>query len=87
MHQPAPRPTGYHLSPSTVTNKPKTQKKTQVGLHNLVKAFHSARTAPYVKLKLAKRGGQPCICLEARVRVCVRVCVRACVREWVETGA
>lgn len=40
----------------------------KVGLHNLVKAFHSARTALYVKMKLAKRGGQPCICLEARVR-------------------
>lgn len=39
-----------------------------MGLHNLLKAFHSARTALYVKMKLAKRGGQPCICLEARVR-------------------
>lgn len=39
----------------------------EIGLSNLIKAFNSARTAGFVKIKLAKRGGQPCICLEARV--------------------
>lgn len=39
----------------------------EIGLSNLIKSFTSAKTAQFVKLKLAKRGGQPCICLEARV--------------------
>ncbi|GAB5033927.1 checkpoint protein [Nannochloropsis oceanica] len=38
----------------------------EIGLSNLIKSFTSAKTAQFVKLKLAKRGGQPCICLEAR---------------------
>jgi hypothetical protein len=40
----------------------------EIGLSNLIKAFTSAKAAQFVKMKLAKRGGQPCICLEARVR-------------------
>lgn len=61
-------PAGPHrITPHTLTSH-------QVGLHNLIKAFHSARTGPYIKLKLAKRGGQPCICLEARVRAAQSPC-------------
>ncbi|TFJ82210.1 hypothetical protein NSK_006539 [Nannochloropsis salina CCMP1776] len=38
----------------------------EIGLSNLIKAFSSAKTAHFVRIKLAKRAGQPCICLEAR---------------------
>jgi hypothetical protein len=41
----------------------------EIGLSNLIKAFSSAKTAHFVRIKLAKRAGQPCICLEARVRL------------------
>jgi hypothetical protein len=39
----------------------------EIGTSNLQKALHSSRGAPMVQIKLAKRAGQPCICLEARV--------------------
>lgn len=38
----------------------------EIGTSNLQKALHSSRGAPMVQIKLAKRAGQPCICLEAR---------------------
>eukprot|EP00968_Pinguiococcus_pyrenoidosus_P023369 scaffold3726_cov270-Pinguiococcus_pyrenoidosus.AAC.9 len=38
----------------------------EAGLANLGRALRSGRTAPLCQLKLTKRGGQPCLCLETR---------------------
>uniref|UniRef100_A0A7S1TZY9 Checkpoint protein n=1 Tax=Phaeomonas parva TaxID=124430 RepID=A0A7S1TZY9_9STRA len=38
----------------------------EAGLANLARAFRSGRAAPLCLLKLTKRRGQPCLCLETR---------------------
>lgn len=44
----------------------------EIGCSNFLKALTSPRTAPLVCIKLVKRGGQPCICVMARVSECSR---------------
>mmetsp|Transcript_24923 Transcript_24923/g.34158 ORF Transcript_24923/g.34158 Transcript_24923/m.34158 type:complete len:280 (-) Transcript_24923:433-1272(-) len=38
----------------------------EVGFQNLLDALNSARRAPQCQIKLTKRSGQPCLCLETR---------------------